>query len=72
MEKYKMLGVSKYAKKHLCEEDLELMESFIGCQVEDSGDISCIDGKQMIIMPDGELTHIDFLELELISNLTLF
>ncbi len=62
--KYKFTGLSKYAKKNLCEEDTEQLTEMLGCEVEESDTPSIVDGKRMFIMPDGEETHIDYLELE--------
>lgn len=62
--KYKFIGLSKYAERHLCEEDIEQLTEMIGCEVEESENTSIVDGKRMFIMPDGEEAHIDYLELE--------
>ena len=52
--KYKFIGLSKYAERHLCEEDIEQLTEMIGCEVEESENTSIVDGKRMFIMPDGE------------------
>ena len=62
--KYKFIGVSEHGHKWLCEEDIEQLNEMIGCEIEESDKPSIVDGKRMFIMPDGEETHIDFLELE--------
>lgn len=62
--KYKFIGLSKYAERHLCVEDTEQLTEMIGCEVEESENPSIVDGKRMFIMPDGEETHMDYLELE--------
>ena len=64
MKKYKFIGLSKYAERHLCEEDTEQLKEMIGSEVVESPFNSIVDGKRMFIMPDGEETHIDYLELE--------
>jgi len=62
--KFKIIGITKFAERYLCVEDFELLIGMIGCEVEESNEISNVDGNKMIKMPDGEDTHIDFLELE--------
>ena len=52
----KIIDITEYAKRHLTVEDIEALESMIGCEVT-------IDGK-MVNTPDGEKTHIDFLKLK--------
>jgi hypothetical protein len=64
MNKYKIIGVTKYAEQYLGVDDLNDLKNFIGCKVYENETKSHIDGKTMIDMPDGEITHIDFLELE--------
>jgi hypothetical protein len=66
--KYKFIGLSQYAERHLCEEDTESLIEMIGCEVEESDNLSIVDGKRMFIMPDGEEAHIDYLELEEIQS----
>lgn len=68
MKKYKFIGLSKYAERHLCVEDIESLTEMIGCEVTESDKPSIVDGKRMFIMPDGEETHIDYLELEQIQD----
>lgn len=55
----KIKSLTEYAKRHLTSEDIASLESFIGCETEYS-----ITEPNMLIMPDGELTHEDFLILE--------
>lgn len=52
----KLIKLTDYAYKHLTKEDIDRLESFIGCEVEYS-----ITNESMFIMPDGELTHEWFL-----------
>ena len=66
--KYKFIGLSRYAERHLCVEDIERLTEMIGCEIEESEKLSIVDGKRMFIMPDGEETHIDYLELEEIQS----
>lgn len=68
MRRFRFLGLSIYAEKHLCEEDTEQLTEMIGCEVFESDTPSMVDGKTMFIMPDGEETHIDYLELEEITE----
>lgn len=68
MKKYKFIGLTKYAKRHICVEDTESLTEMIGCEVTESDKPSIVDGKMMFIMPDGEETHIDYLELEQIQD----
>ena len=63
MREYKFLGVTKYAEAHLTGEDIEQLTEMKGCTVYE-GEPSIVDGKKTFIMPDGEVTHIDFLEIE--------
>ncbi len=67
MEKYKFIGLSKYAEKHLDVDDFNDLKEMIGSEVIESDIPSIVDGKRMFIMPDGEETHIDYLELEKIQ-----
>lgn len=60
MKKYKLIGVTKYAEKHLDEVDLNALKEMIGCEIEESEDTDI----NMFKMPDGEETHIKFLDLE--------
>jgi glutamine amidotransferase PdxT len=62
--KYKLIGITEYAERWLSEEDIETLKEMIGCEVYESKKKSHIDKKIMFIMPDGEETHIDFLQIE--------
>lgn len=62
--KYKFIGISKYAERYLCVEDIEQLKEMIGCEIEERETPSVVDGKRVFIMPDGKGAHIDFLELE--------
>jgi len=64
MKKYKLIGVSEFAERFLCLEYLEALKEMIGSTLTESDIKSNVDGKSMFIMPDGEDTHISFLELE--------
>lgn len=68
MKRFRFLGLSIYAERHLCEEDTEVLNQMIGSEVFESENKSIVDGKTMFIMPDGEETHIDYLELEEITE----
>ena len=68
MKKYKLMGVSQYAKKHLTANDLTALEEMVGCNIIESENKAEIDGGKMFVMPDGEDTHIDFLDVEEIIN----
>lgn len=52
----KIKSLTEYAYRHLTVEDIETLECFIGCETEFS-----IIENDMLIMPDGCLTHKDFL-----------
>jgi hypothetical protein len=67
MNKYKLLGVTEYAERHLSVDDIDELKSMIGCVIEESDEPSIVDGKRMFIMIDGEETHIDYLELEMLQ-----
>jgi hypothetical protein len=63
-KEYRFIGVSEYAKRHLCEEDIQQLNEMIGCKIQESEIPSIVDGGKMFIMPDGEETHICFLQIE--------
>lgn len=67
MEEYIITGLTKYAYSDLSEDDIESLESMIGCVVTESENRSIADGGRMFEMPDGEDTHVDYLELEIIE-----
>ena len=60
----KLIGITDYARKHLDNKDLETLQSFIGCSIEESDIKSYIDGGKLYILPDLELTHEVFLITE--------
>jgi len=68
MKKYKVLGITKYAERHLNVDDCECLIEMIGCIVLESQTLSHLDGGVMLEMPDGEITHICFLQLEEIQE----
>lgn len=58
MGKYILTGVTKKAKAHLSNDDLESLEEMEGCILNIGiGDV-------LIMMPDGEKAHIDFLKVK--------
>lgn len=54
----KLKGLTEQAYKYLTVEDIELLEDFIGCEVY------YVDELDLVMMPDNEVCHIDFLTLE--------
>ena len=64
MKKFKLIGVTRYAKNCLSEEDILSLITMIGSEVQESNFKSKVDDRMLLEMPDGERTHIDFLELE--------
>ena len=54
----KLKGLTQAAYSYLTIEDIQQLEEMIGCEVEYS-----VTNKEMLIMPDGELTHERFLIL---------
>ena len=62
--KYKLIGLTQYAETYLDEKDFDELTEMIGDEVEESDNLSAVDGKRMFIMSDGEEVHIDYLELE--------
>lgn len=68
MDRYKLIGLTEYAKNHLAASDLENISQMIGCEVFESDEISDIDGDKLFIMSDNELTHAKFLQLEKITK----
>ena len=63
-KKYKFIGLSKYAERYLIHECFEELENMIGAEIEESDEVSEVDGGRMFIMPYGENVHIDFLIIE--------
>ena len=55
----KIKSLSEEAYRHLTVEDIEELESFVGCETEHS-----ITEQNMLIMPDSTLVQEDFLILE--------
>lgn len=53
-------GLTEEAYRNLLIEDIELFESFIGCEVYYDEDT----GRELIILPDNDTCHRDFLILE--------
>jgi hypothetical protein len=64
MAKYRFLGPSIQAEQFLTEEDIQKLFDMVGCEIELHDEASKVDGKRLFMMPDGELTHVDFLEFE--------
>lgn len=64
MNKYKLIGLTEYAKRHLTVEDLAELDDMIGCEIEQSDYNSFLDDEVMYNMPDGEITHSRFLIVE--------
>lgn len=64
MKKYKILGITEYAERHLTVDNLETLQEMVGLTVCESEETNGIDEKPLMIMPDTELTHVDFLQLE--------
>jgi hypothetical protein len=64
MKKYKLIGVTKYAERHLSVDDLDTIKSMVGCDIIESEHRAEIDGGKLFIMPDGKDTHVDFLDIE--------
>ena len=52
-------SLTEKAYRYLTVEDIEQLESFIGCETEYS-----ITEENMLIMPDGELAHDCFLNVK--------
>ena len=67
MNKFKILGVTEYGRSHLSEEDIMSIEGMIGFFAVNEGDTST-DGCILYNMPDGQLTHEEFLELDKSEN----
>jgi len=63
MKKYKLVGITEYAEKHLTVSDLENLKQMIGSEIEESDNVAEIDEGKLFIMPDGVETHIDFLKI---------
>ena len=63
-KKYKFIGLSKDAERYLIPECFEELENMIGAEIEESDEVSEVDGGRMFIMPYGEDVHIDFLIIE--------
>ena len=68
MKRYKLLGVTEYAKKHLTVEDLRDIRSMIGSEIEESENKADIDGGKFFILPDLVETHEKFLLMEEIKT----
>lgn len=71
MEKYKLIGVTEYAERHLNNPDLQSLKLMIGCEIEESDNTAEIDGGKLFIMPDGTETHECFLQVELLTPPTV-
>lgn len=68
MKKYELIGITEYANKHLNVKDCEYLTSMIGVEVSESEVRADIDGGKMMDMPDGEMTHIVFLNLKPLNH----
>ena len=64
MVKYKLVGVTKYAERYLDVDDLESIKDMIGCEITLNDKFSIVDDKRMFNMPDGKITHSDYLQVE--------
>lgn len=59
----KIIGITEYAYRHLTVEDCETLESFLHSECEFS-----ITDENMLIMPDGDYWHKDYVILKNIQQ----
>lgn len=67
MKQYRILGVTELAHRRLEDDDIESLLDMVGMTCYKCDHVSEIDGKSLFMMPDGEETHIDFIQIELIE-----
>lgn len=65
---YKLVGVTDYAEKHLCVDNLEDIKSMIGTECRLSLNPSLVDGKRQFVLIDMESIHEDFVIVEPIES----
>lgn len=65
---YKLVGVTDYAEKHLCVDNLEDIKSMIGTECRLSLNPYLVDGKRHFVLIDMESIHEDFVIVEPIES----
>lgn len=60
----KLTGVTEYAEKHLSIDDLEYLNSMVGCNVYETDKKSIVDNGKLYLLTDGQDWHEDYLILQ--------
>ena len=63
-KRYKLIGVTEEAERHLSVDDLTAINAMIGCDIVESEQKAFIDGGTLFKMPDGSTAHSAFLVVE--------